>query len=290
MVLSCFVGGAPLICAPQHCDLHEWVTTNVTFLFFPLSHHVSRADSKICTYMLPILSAMYNMETAKNYLHKFFCLWNWCNPQFYFFSRVSLLHLLEVNVIVIKTLRLTFRRQCHRLQFLIIHREEVMRLLHRKTLCCMMRPRRLPWVSRCHHLFMFLHMLNISAAYDLLFCIAWQPVLDTLPANDLGIVRGLPPLLLSLSILVVRSCDLAIYSDTSPCHLGILSLFSSLEMAMVQARVPAGGHTQTMVPVTGDGFLIWSPVTLSCICWGVCLNPTPSSPLTLWIVPIEFVC
>ena len=59
-VLSHFVGGAPLICAPWHHDICEWVTTDVTFLLFPLSHHVStRADSKICTHMLANLSTTY---------------------------------------------------------------------------------------------------------------------------------------------------------------------------------------------------------------------------------------
>ena len=36
-------------------------------------------------------------------------------------------------------------------------------------------------------------MLNISAVHDPLFCIAWRPVLDTLPANDLGIMNILCP-------------------------------------------------------------------------------------------------
>ena len=42
---------------------------------------------------------------------------------------------------------------------------------------------------------MLLHMLNFSAAPNSLFCIARRPVLDTLPANDLGIMNiQLPPL------------------------------------------------------------------------------------------------
>ena len=74
-VLSCFVGGAPLIYAPRHCDVREWVTTFVTFLFFlPPSHHVSRADSKISTHTQRILSATDNMEAARNCLCTFFCL------------------------------------------------------------------------------------------------------------------------------------------------------------------------------------------------------------------------
>jgi len=50
---------------------------------------------------------------AGNCLCKFFCPWNWCDAQFYFFSRVSLLHLLQVKVAIIKTSRLTFRRWHH---------------------------------------------------------------------------------------------------------------------------------------------------------------------------------
>ena len=150
-VLSCFVGGAPLIYAPRHCDVREWVTTtSVTFLFFLLpSHH---ADLKISMHTQCILSATDNMEAAQNCLCTFFCLWNWHNAELYFFSRASLLHLLQVNIIVIKTLRLTFKRRCHRLRFLITWREELIRLLHSKCQCCMMRLRRLPWVSRCRQL------------------------------------------------------------------------------------------------------------------------------------------
>jgi len=40
---------------------------------------------------------------------------------------------------------------------------------------------------------MLLHILNFSAAPNSLFCIARQPVLDTLPANDLGIMNILCP-------------------------------------------------------------------------------------------------
>ena len=65
---------------------------------------------------------------------------------------------------------------------------------------------------------------------------------------------------------------------------------TSLKMATVQARVLAGSRTQTTVPVTGDGSLVQSSVTLSCICQGVCLNPTPSFPPALQEVSIRFVC
>ena len=76
----------------------EWVTTSVTFLFFlASSHHVLRANSKIRTHTLCILLATYDVETAQNCLCTFFCLWNWHNTPFYFFSRVSLQHLLQVN-------------------------------------------------------------------------------------------------------------------------------------------------------------------------------------------------
>jgi hypothetical protein len=152
-VLSCFVGGAPLIYAPRHCDVREWVTTSVTFLFFLApSHHVSRADSKISTHTLRILSATDNMETARNCLCTFFCLWNWNNAQFYFFSRASLLHLLRVNIVVIKTSRLTFKRRRRRLQFLIIQREEVIRLLHQKLSLYVFLPVKL---TQCSILFLF---------------------------------------------------------------------------------------------------------------------------------------
>ena len=74
-VLSHFVGGAPLICAPWHRDVREWVTTSVTFPFsLAPSHHVSRANSKISTLTQRILSATDDMEAARNCLCMFFCL------------------------------------------------------------------------------------------------------------------------------------------------------------------------------------------------------------------------
>ena len=87
-VLSHFVGGAPLICAPRHRDVREWVTTSVTFPFsLAPSHHVSRANSKISTLTQRILSATDNMEAARNCLCTFFCLWNWHFTQFDLFSK-----------------------------------------------------------------------------------------------------------------------------------------------------------------------------------------------------------
>ena len=91
-------------CSTYLCTSALWHSlsgSQLPWLSFSFWHHhiMSREPTQKseCIHCASYWPHTYDVETAQNCLCMFFCLWNWHNTPFYFFSRASLQHLLQVN-------------------------------------------------------------------------------------------------------------------------------------------------------------------------------------------------